>query len=55
MGIFEDVTHLHLRIKGNAIAYMWYCTDSGILMIYTHWYECAYLIKTFQVNIDYGF
>ena len=45
------VTLSHLRSKGKAIAYKWYCTGSGMLMRYTHQYQCIYLVKTFHKSV----
>ena len=30
---------------------MWYCTGSGMLTRYTHWYQCIYLVKTFHKSL----
>ena len=34
--------------KGNSSVYNWYCTGSGMLTRYMHWYQCVYLVKRFQ-------
>ena len=51
--IYTYVTLSHLRSKGNAIAYVSYCTGSGMLTRYTHWYRCVYLVN-WQVNEIYA-